>query len=57
MANESGNTMTTLSEADTRKLFDMTRVLRDDWVAHTNAASLDGEALMQNQEATVAELK
>jgi len=56
-AKESGNTITTLSEADTKGLFDMTRVFRDDWVAQATEAGLDGEALMQDYEAIVSELK
>jgi TRAP-type C4-dicarboxylate transport system substrate-binding protein len=56
-ANDAGNTITTLSEADTQKLFDMTRVFRDDWIAQANEAGLDGESLMQGFEAISAELQ
>lgn len=56
-AKESGNTITTLSEADTKSLYDMTRGFRDDWVAQATEAGLDGEALMQGYEAIVSELK
>ncbi|MEJ6710072.1 MAG: TRAP transporter substrate-binding protein [Amylibacter sp.] len=57
IAQKAGNTITTLSEADTKKLFDMTRVFADDWVAKADAAGLDGKALMMKYEAIVSELK
>ena len=56
-AKESGNMITTLSDAETKDLFDKTRVFRDDWVAKATEAGLDGEALMQGYEAIVSELK
>ena len=56
-AKESGNTITTMSEADTKALYDMTRVFRDDWVTKATDAGLDGEALMQGYETIVTELK
>ncbi len=57
IAQKAGNTITTLSDADTKKLFDMTRVFADDWVAKADAAGLDGKALMMKYEAIVSELK
>ena len=48
LAEESGNTITTLSEEDTKQLFDMTRVFADDWIAKANEAGLDGQALYDN---------
>lgn len=56
-AKDAGNTITTLSKADTQKLIEMTRVFRDDWLAQANEAGLDGEGLMQGYEAIVSELK
>lgn len=55
-AKEAGNTITVLSEADTKKLFDMTRVFSDDWIAQANDAGLDGAALMKNFNDIAAEL-
>ncbi len=57
IAQKAGNTITTLSGADSKKLFDMTRVFADDWVAKADAAGLDGKALMMKYEAIVSELK
>lgn len=57
IATKAGNTINTLSEADTQKLYDMTRVFADDWIAQADAAGLDGRALMQNYETIVSELK
>lgn len=57
VAKESGNTITKLSEEDTAKLFEMTRVFADDWIAQANEAGLDGKALMANFNEIAAELK
>ena len=56
-AEAKGNVINTLSEADTAKLYDMTRVFADDWIAQANAAGLDGAALMASYEKIVADLK
>ena len=57
IAKKAGNTISTMSEADTKKLFDMTRVFKDDWILKANKAGLDGKGLMQDYEAIVSELK
>lgn len=56
-AKASGNTISTMSAADTKTLFEMTRSFRDDWVSKANEAGLDGEALMQGYEAIVTGLR
>ena len=56
-AQEAGNTITTLSDADTAKLFDMTRVFADDWIAKADEAGLDGKALMADFNEIAASLK
>jgi TRAP-type C4-dicarboxylate transport system substrate-binding protein len=48
VAKSSGNTIGAMSEADTAKLFEMTRVFETDWIAKANEAGLDGDALMAN---------
>jgi len=57
IAEKAGNTINTLSEADTKKLFDMTRVFKNDWIAKADEAGLDGAALMKDYESIVSELK
>ena len=57
VAEAAGNTITTLSDADTQKLFDMTRVFESDWIAKADEAGLDGAALMQSYQAIVSELR
>jgi transposase len=56
-AEAAGNTITTMSEDDTAKLFEMTRVFADDWIAQANEAGLDGQALMNNFTDIAASLK
>jgi len=56
-AEAAGNTITTMSEDDTAKLFEMTRVFEDDWIAKANEAGLDGQALMQNFNDIASSLK
>lgn len=56
VAQKAGNTITTLSKEETAKLFDMTRVFADDWIAQANEAGLDGAALMANFNEISAEL-
>lgn len=56
-AQEAGNTITEMSEEDTAKLFEMTRVFADEWIAKANEAGLDGKALMNNFNEIAASLK
>ena len=56
-AQKAGNTITTLSEEDTAKLFEMTRVFADEWIAQADEAGLDGKALMANFNEIAASLK
>ncbi len=55
-AEAAGNTITDLSEADTKKLFEMTRVFESDWIAKADEAGLDGTALMESYKAIVSQL-
>ncbi len=57
LTEESGNTISSLSEEDTAKLYEMTRVFADDWIAQANEAGLDGAALMKNFDEIAADLK
>jgi TRAP-type C4-dicarboxylate transport system substrate-binding protein len=55
-ATKAGNTITTLSDADTAKLREMVQPITDEWVQKADDAGLDGKALIEDFYNTVSDL-
>jgi TRAP-type C4-dicarboxylate transport system substrate-binding protein len=55
-ATKAGNTITTLSDADTAKLREMVQPITDEWVQKADEAGLAGKALIEDFYNTVSDL-
>lgn len=53
---EAGNTVTTLSEADTAKFKEMVQPITDEWIKQADDAGLDGKALIDDFYSIVSDL-